>query len=62
MKLNKTNQKLLDKYKQKMSEAIDNDDKEVGHVMCDGVLCDLLDELGFGEVVEIYDKQCKWYA
>ena len=62
MKLNKTQQKLLEKYKQRMVEAIDNDDVEIGHMVCDGVLCDLLHDLGFDDVLEIYDEQIKWYA
>ena len=62
MALNKTQQKLLEKYKQRMEESIDNNDEEVGHIVCDAVLCDLLCDLGFSEVIEIYDRQCKWYA
>lgn len=62
MKLNKSQQKLLEEYKKRMVASIDNDDNEVGHLVCDGVLCDLLVELGFSEIVEIYDQQHKWYA
>ena len=62
MKLNQKQQKLLEEYTGKMLEAIDNDDKELGHVCCDYVLCELLKEMGFDEVVEIYNRQSKWYA
>lgn len=62
MKLNKRQQKLLEKYKQIMEKSIDNNDEEVGHMVCDGVLCDLLHDLGFDEVLEIYEKQIRWYA
>ena len=62
MKLNQKQQKLLEEYKVKMLDAIDDDDKELGHLCCDYVLCDLLEEIGFGEVVEIYNRQSKWYA
>ena len=62
MAVNKKQQKLLEIYKQKMAGCIDNNDKEIGHIRCDGMLCDLLHELGFDEILEIYDKQIKWYA
>ena len=61
MALNKKQQKLLEIYKQKMADAISKDIEE-GHEHCDDVLCDLLCELGFDEIVEIYDQQDKWYA
>lgn len=53
---------LLEKYMQKMTNAIDNNNKEDGHASCDYYLCELLKELGYGEVVSIYDKQEKWYS
>ena len=56
------NSDLLDAYKRKMMDALDDGDEEIGHIECDGVLCDLLNELGFGEIVEIYERQEKWYA
>ena len=46
---------LLNAYKRKMMDALDDGDEEIGHIECDGVLCDLLNELGFGEIVEIYE-------
>ncbi len=57
-----TQQELLEKYKKAMTEAIDQGDVEVGHGNCDDVLCELVRELGFGDVVEIYNTQNKWYA
>ena len=53
---------LLNAYKRKMMDALDDGDEEIGHIECDGVLCDLLNELGFGEIVEIYERQEKWYS
>ena len=46
----------------KMKMAIDNDNKECGHVACDEVLCDLLREIGFHNVVDVYEEQEKWYS
>lgn len=37
-------------------------DTEVSHKLADDVLCDLLCELGFDEVVEEYHEIDKWYA
>lgn len=59
---NNKNNNLLQTYIKKMENAINNDDFEDGHWQCDYVLCDLLAELGCGKIVEIYDKQGKWYS
>lgn len=59
---NGSEQELLEKYKKAMTEAIDQGDVEVGHGNCDDVLCELVRELGFEDVVEIYNTQNKWYA
>lgn len=39
-----------------------NDDIELGHSHADQVLCDVLNELGFQELTEMFDKLDKWYA
>lgn len=52
----------LDEYKNKMVKAINNFDPETGHINCDNVLCELLRELGFGEIVDIWEKQDKLYS
>lgn len=59
---NNKNNNLLQTYIKKMENAIDNDCIDLGHLQCDNVLCDLLEELGYGKIVEIYDNQGKWYA
>ena len=40
----------------------ENDDAEVAHIQADSVLCDLLSELGYGDVVGEWQKIGKWYA
>jgi len=40
----------------------DNDDPEVGHIKADDVLCALLVDLGYDDVVGAYRKIRKWYA
>lgn len=37
-------------------------DSEGGHMEADKVLCDLLIQLGYSEVVELYNKIFKYYA
>ena len=54
-------EEILKKYKDKMSETKDKDE-ESGHIEANGVLCDLLDELGYGEITEIFNDLDKWYS
>lgn len=37
-------------------------DEETGHMSADGLLCDLLKELGFTRTVEEFEKLNKWYS
>ncbi|MDG0556530.1 hypothetical protein [Klebsiella quasipneumoniae] len=37
-------------------------DKEIAHCNADGIICELLESLGYGDVVKEYDKIDKWYA
>ena len=53
--------KLERKYLDRIEEA-EKDDCELYHMKADQVLCDLLNELGFSELVERYDSKSKWYA
>lgn len=53
---------ILESYTKRMEASVDNDNKEEGHVKCDGVICDLLRTLGYGAVVDAYDDQEKWYS
>ena len=39
-----------------------NGDTELAHENADEVLCDLLESLGYGEVVTEYCKVDKWFA
>lgn len=46
----------------KLAECQKNDDTEIAHSDADDVLCALLDELGYGDVVAEYSKVDKWFA
>ena len=58
----------VEKYKKRLieiKERLKSDpdyDEELAHPDADAVLCDLLKELGFEDVVELYEKVPKWYA
>lgn len=53
---------LVEKYKAKLNKIKYEDEIESGHIKADGVLCDLLDELGYDEITEIFDDLDKWYS
>ena len=40
----------------------DNNDREVAHINADKILCDLLEKLGYTDVVEAFKKVKKWYS
>ena len=47
-------------FKENM-DALRSDDEVYSHIAMDGLMCDLLSELGYGEGVEIFKDQDKWY-
>lgn len=57
-----TKKELKDKYIKLMENQVGGWDKESEHMNADGLLCDLLEELGFEEVVEVYNEIEKWYC
>lgn len=64
MKLIKIEKDLKNKYKRKM-EIINeqhSDDPEVAHLDADILICELLVELGYKDVVDEYDKTPKYYS
>ena len=56
------NEKLKEKYINLLKEQQISWDNETAHVEADNLVCELLKELGFEEVVKEYDKVSKWYA
>lgn len=46
----------------KLHEAKNNPDTELAHCDADDVLCELLVELGYGDVVDAFHQVKKWYA
>ena len=57
------NKKLNDKYVKLIKNiGKDSNDKEHDHVEADELLCGLLRELGYQEVVDGYNNIEKWYT
>lgn len=38
------------------------DDPEIGHERMDRCMAELLRDLGYGDGIDIFDKQYKWYC
>ncbi len=49
-------------WMKRMKEQISNDDTEIAHGNADDILCDMLIELGHGDLVDLYYEVSKWYA
>lgn len=58
----KQNEKLLNESIHKMIEISSDDDEESAHVNADNLLCEVLRKLGFGELVNVYERVHKWYS
>lgn len=52
------NKELSDKYLEQMKTC----KQEWDHEDADLILCDLLEELGYVELIEVYRKVPKWYS
>ena len=47
---------------EELAEIKQNKDKETAHIDADGVLCQMLSDLGYDDVVKAYHDISKWYA
>lgn len=54
-------EELNNEYIAQMSQLKHEGDTECNHIEADGLLCELLEELGFIKIVEAYRKLPKWY-
>ena len=59
---NKENEKLLNESIHKMIKISSDDDEEMAHINADNLLCEVLHKLGFGELVNVYERVKKWYS
>lgn len=56
-----------EEFKQAMADAYRywrevEHDQEYVHCIMDGIICDLLRDLGYSEGIDIFDNAPKWYA
>lgn len=56
-----------EEFTKQMQEAFDvyyleKDDEEEVHIVMDGIMCNLLRQLGYGDGVDIFNKTPMWYA
>lgn len=56
--MTQTEEKALEKLKRAQA----HDDPELAHVLADDVLCELLSNLGYSDVVKEFKKVERWYA
>lgn len=60
--MRKKKEDIIKEAIEKMKECVNNGDTEVAHLDADAVLCDVLTQLGYKELVDLYEKVKKWYA
>ena len=60
--MRKTKKMLEQEFVTRMENLTDEGDTEGNHVMADTLLCELLKQLGFKSVVDLYEKVDKWYS
>jgi len=46
----------------KIKEIIATKDEETGHQEADWLMCEILESLGYAEMVSEFNKMDKWYA
>lgn len=46
----------------KMKALVENDDYEEAHSRADDILCELLRDFGYNDLIDAYDQVGKWYA
>jgi hypothetical protein len=56
------NEYLNDKYLELFKKRCTSRDIEINHCEADDILCDLLNDLGYTELVNEFKKLEKWYA
>ncbi len=60
--MRKKKEDIIKEAVEKMKECVNSGDTEVAHLDADDILCDVLTQLGYKELVDLYEKVNKWYA
>lgn len=59
---NNINESSIKDYTERMRELSNSDDIEGRHYEMDDLMCEILKEMGFDELVDIFNETEKWYA
>lgn len=51
-----------DEFAERMRMESAKNDEEIAHIGMDDAMCELLEKLGYGEAVKIFEDTAKWYA
>ena len=51
-----------DEFLKDMQRVADSNDTEWKHGCMDDMMCDLLEQLGYGEAIEVFRHTDKWYS
>lgn len=52
----------MDDYLKRMKQLQESGDIEVAHIEADDILCEVLLQLGYKELVDAFNDLAKWYA
>lgn len=55
-------EEYINEIKADLIRYADDKDVEMSHIYADAALCDLLEKLGYKEIVDLYNDIGKWYA
>lgn len=47
---------------EQLKKEASNQDHEVAHITADNILCEILNTLGYSDIVEAFNEIFKWYA
>jgi hypothetical protein len=56
------NKELSEEAIKKLQKEVNNEDTESAHGKADDILCELLEKIGYEDVIKKYNEVSKWYA
>lgn len=51
-----------EEFKEQMEDIWKNNNPEDGHIYADDLMCEILCRLGYGDGIDVFRKQYKWYS
>lgn len=52
----------MERIAEKLYAREDYFDQEMAHVEADGLMCEVLEQLGYSAGIDVFDSMPKWYA